>query len=345
MTSLVLERAGELTLRDITLPSTVGPHDVRIKMHTVGICGSDVHYYEHGAIGPFVVREPMVLGHEGAGTVVEIGDAVTNLRVGDRVCMEPGIPDPNSKASRLGLYNLDPAVRFWATPPIHGCLTEFVVHPAAYTYKLPDHISFAEGAMVEPLAVGMHAATKARIKPGEVAVVLGAGTIGMVTALAALAGGCGSVIITDVMQPKLDLAAKLGPITPVNVREQSVVEVVNTLTDGWGADIVFEASGNPLAAAQAIEPLCPGGCIVYVGMPGQPVPLDIVALAAKEARIETVFRYAHVYERAVGLLSSGRIDVKPLLTDRFAFEDSIKAFNHAAHMPPASVKVSITLPQ
>ncbi len=345
MTSLVLERAHVLKLRDIDVPSTLGPNDVRIKMHTVGICGSDVHYYEHGAIGQFVVREPMVLGHEGSGTVVEVGGAVRTLQAGDRVCMEPGIPDPNSRASRLGLYNLDPAVRFWATPPVHGCLTPFVVHPAAFTYKLPDQVSYPEGAMVEPLAVGMHAATKAQIKPGELAVVLGAGTIGMVTALAALAAGCGRVIITDIEQPKLDLAARLGPITPVNVREQSLAPVVEELTDGWGADVVFECSGNVRAAAAAIEPLCPGGRIVYIGMPGEPIPFDVVAAAAKEARVETVFRYAHVYPRAVALLAGGRIDVKPLLTDQFAFERSIEAFEFAAHMPPSSVKVSITLPQ
>jgi D-xylulose reductase len=155
--------------------------------------------------------------------------------------MEPGIPDPNSKATRLGLYNLDPAVVFWATPPIHGVLRPSVVHPANFTFKLPDNVSFAEGAMVEPLAVGMHAANKAEIKPGDVAVVMGVGPIGMVTALAALAGGCSRVIVSDVQQPKLDLAATLGPITPVNVAEQSLAEVAMDLTDGWGVDIVFEA--------------------------------------------------------------------------------------------------------
>jgi len=344
MVSLVLERVGELTLREIELPQEVGPHDVRIKMHTVGICGSDIHYYTHGAIGPFVVREPMVLGHEASGVVIEAGAAVTNLAVGDRVCMEPGIPDPTSRATRLGLYNLDPAVRFWATPPVHGCLTPYVVHPAAFTFKLPDTVSFAEGAMVEPLAVGMHAATKAQIKPGELAVVCGAGPIGMVTALAALAGGCSRVVITDVQQPKLDLAATLGPITPVNIAEQSVVDVVRELSDGWGADIVFEASGNARAAETAIEPLCPGGRIVYIGMPGAPITLDLVALQAKEARIETVFRYAHVYPRALELLGSGRINVKPLLTDRYAFAQSVEAFDYATHMRPDSVKIQITLP-
>ncbi len=259
MEALVLEKAKELNLRDIDIQEELGPHDVRIKLHTVGVCGSDVHYYETGRIGPFVVEEPMILGHEASGTIIEIGDEVKNLKVGDRVCMEPGVPDPNSKATRLGKYNLDPAVRFWATPPIHGVLRPEVVHPAAFTFKLPDNVSFAEGALVEPLAVGMHSANKAQIKPGDVAIVMGAGPIGMVTILAALAGGCGQIIVTDVVQPKLDLAATLGPVTPVNVNEENLVDVVNDITGGWGADIVFEASGNEKAAASVFDILAPGG--------------------------------------------------------------------------------------
>jgi len=345
MEALVLEKARELSLRDIQIPETVGPHDVRIALHTVGVCGSDVHYYDTGAIGQFVVREPMVLGHEASGTVVDIGSEVKSLKVGDRVCMEPGIPDPNSKATRLGIYNLDPSVRFWATPPIHGVLRPTVVHPEAFTFKLPDNVSFAEGAMVEPLAVGMHAANKAQIKPGDVAVVMGAGPIGMLTVLAALAGGCSRVIITDVQQPKLDLAATLGPVTPVNIAKESLKDVVMKLTDGWGADIVFEASGNSKAAAGVLDPLCPAGRVVFIGIPGAPIPFDISAAQVKEARIENVFRYAHVYPRAIALMGSGALDVKPLITNTFVFEDSIKAFDFALHMPPDQVKVQITLPQ
>src|SRR5690606_12681944 len=157
--------------------------------------------------GPFVVDAPMVLGHEAAGTVTEVGEGVTNLSVGDRVCMEPGVPDPTSRASRLGLYNIDPAVTFWATPPIHGVLTPSVIHPANYTFGLPDNVVFAEGARGVPCAVGRHAATKARIPPGDTAIVMGAGPIGTMVALAALAGGCSRVIISDLAQPKLDIAA------------------------------------------------------------------------------------------------------------------------------------------
>ena len=343
MQALVLERKGELSIREIALPTELGPNDVKIRIHTVGICGSDVHYYEYGAIGPFVVKEPMVLGHEASGTVVEVGQAVKNLKPGDRVCMEPGIPDPNSRASRLGIYNLDPAVRFWATPPIHGCLTPFVIHPAAYTFKLPENVSFAEGAMVEPLAVGMHAAVKAKIKPGDLAVVMGAGPIGIVTALAAIAGGCSQVVLTDVQQPKLDLAAALGPIRPVNVAKENLRGVIDDLTDGWGADIVFEASGAPPAIQALPEALCPGGRIVLVGLAIRPVAIDFVALSAKEASIETVFRYAHVYPRALALMGSGKIDVKPLISRTFEFRDSIEAFDFALKMPPDCVKAQIQL--
>lgn len=343
MEALVLEKKDLLALRDIDLDETLGPHDVRIALHTVGICGSDVHYYTHGAIGQFVVREPMVLGHEASGVVIEVGGEVSHLRVGDRVCMEPGIPDPNSKATLQGMYNLDPAVRFWATPPVHGILRPTVVHPAAFTFKLPDNVSYAEGAMVEPVAVGMHAATKARIKPGDLAIVMGAGPIGMVTALAALAGGCSQVIMTDVQQPKLDLAATLGPITPVNIAQQNLKEVVDEMTDGWGVNLVFECSGNEKAAAGVFASLCPGGAVVYVGIPLQPIAYDVAAAMVKEARVEHVFRYAHVYPRAIALMASGKLNVKPLITDTFRFAESVEAFDFAVNMPPTSVKAQIVV--
>jgi D-xylulose reductase len=344
MKALVLEETHKLSLRDFPINDPLGPHDVRIALRSVGICGSDVHYYQHGAIGPFVVREPMILGHEAAGVVMEVGDQVTHLKAGDRVCMEPGIPDPNSRATRQGMYNLDPSVRFWATPPVHGCLRPTVIHPAAFTFKLPTNVSFAEGAMVEPLAVGMHGVNKARIRPGDVAVVVGAGPIGMVTALAALAGGCGRAFVADVQEPKLELAGKYSGVTPVNVREQNLASLVREATDDWGADVVFEASGNERAIQGVFGPLCPGGCVVFIGMPIGPVALDIVAAQAKEARIETVFRYAHVFPRALELMGAGKIDVKPLITDRFAFEESIAAFDYASNMAPRSVKVQIELP-
>ena len=341
MKALILEKKNKIAIREVDVDESLGPFDVKIDIHTVGICGSDVHYYTRGAIGSFVVKEPMILGHEASGTVVETGAKVTNLQQGDRVCMEPGIPDPMSKASLLGMYNLDPAVVFWATPPVHGVTRTSVVHPAAFTFKLPDSVGFGEAAMVEPLAIGMHAAKKAAIKPGDTAVVTGAGTIGVVTALAALAGGCSRVIITDIKAEKLKIASGYKGIIPANPTSEDAVAKVMELTDGWGADIVFEASGSPAAAASAFDFIAPGGCVVFIGMPPGPVELDIVKAMSREVRIETIFRYANAYPRALALLGSGKIDLKPLITETYDFDDGIEAYDYAANPSPSSVKIQI----
>lgn len=343
MQALVLERKGVLSLRDIDLPLELGPDDVKISIHTVGVCGSDVHYYTHGAIGAFVVQEPMVLGHEAAGTIVEVGRNVKGLVPGDRVCMEPGIPDLSSRASKLGIYNVDPSVRFWATPPIHGVLTPFTVHPAAFTYKLPDNVSFAEGAMVEPFAIGMQAAARARIVPGDVAAVIGCGPIGIMVALAALAGGCSRVYVSDFSAEKLAIAGAYQGIIPVNIREHSLKDVVQSETDGWGADVVFEASGSARAYDGIFDVVRPGGALVMVGLPVEPVNFDVPAAISKEVRIETVFRYANIFDRALQLIASGKVDLKPLITETFAFDDSIKAFERAASARPSDVKLQILM--
>ncbi|TPK19314.1 NAD(P)-dependent alcohol dehydrogenase [Mesorhizobium sp. B2-5-9] len=343
MRALVLEKKGELSLREIALPLDVGPDDVRIAIHTVGVCGSDVHYYTHGAIGSYVVRAPMVLGHEAAGTIVEVGANVRSLKVGDRVCMEPGVPNVSSRATKLGIYNVDPDVTFWATPPVHGILAPFAVHPAAFTYRLPDNVSFAEGAMVEPFAIGMQAASRARIIPGDVAVVVGCGPIGIMIALAALAGGCSKVLISDFSAPKLTIAAQYAGIVPVNIGEQSLVDAVAAATDNWGADIVFEASGSPKAFADLFDVVRPGGAVVLVGLPVEPVALNVPAAISKEVRIETVFRYANIFDRALQLIASGKVDLKPLITGTYDFADSIKAFERAAEGNPQDVKLQILL--
>ncbi|MDQ0303649.1 D-xylulose reductase [Ancylobacter polymorphus] len=342
--ALVLEKKGELSLRDIDLPLEVGPDDVKISIHTVGVCGSDVHYYTHGAIGSFVVREPMVLGHEAAGTITAVGANVKNLKVGDRVCMEPGVPNMNSRATKLGIYNVDPDVRFWATPPIHGVLTPDVVHPAAFTYKLPANVSFAEGAMVEPFAVGLQAATRARITPGDVAVVIGCGPIGIMTALAALAGGCSRVYISDLSAPKLAIAGQYPGVHPVNITERPLAEVIAEETEGWGADVVFEASGSPRAYEGIFDIVRPGGTLVLIGMPVETTKFDVAAAIIKEARIETVFRYANNFDRAVNLIASGKVDLKPLISETFDFARSIEAFDRAAKGLPTDVKLQIVMP-
>lgn len=347
MKSLVLEEKLRLSLRDypIEREETMSAHDVRIKLHTVGICGSDVHYYTHGGAGIFQVKAPMILGHEASGTVVETGAAVKSLKVGDRVCMEPGIPDPNSRATRMGMYNVDPAVRFWATPPVHGVLRPTVVHPEIFTFKLPDNVSFAEAAMVEPLAVGVHASTKAQVKPGDVALVMGAGPIGLVTALAALAAGCARVFVSDIDDTKLAIASGLGSITPINVAKQDLVAEILRGTEGWGVEIVFECSGSPRATESVFDVLCPAGRVVFIGSQIHDINYNVGKAMVREARVEHVFRYAHVFPRCVAMLSSGAIDVKPLITRTFGFDESVHAFEIAASAPKGEVKMQILLPQ
>jgi len=343
--AVVLDRVKEISIRDIDIPGTLEPGDdeVAIAVKSVGICGSDVHYYEHGRIGDFVVNEPMILGHEAAGVVTKVGGGVHHLKVGDRVCMEPGIPDFSSRETMLGLYNLDPAVRFWATPPIHGCLTPQVVHPASLTYRLPDTVSFAEGAMVEPLAIGVFAAAKAHIQPGDRAVVTGAGTIGLMTAFAALAAGCAEVIVADIATAKLALLDGHPGIVTVDLTEENLVDTVLRRTGGRGADIMFEASGAPQPFEDLFKLLTRGGRAVLIGMPQKPVPIDVVALQVTGVSLTGIFRYANVWERTLNLMASGKIDMKPLISAVYPFDEAVAAFERAARKDPADVKIQIDL--
>ena len=243
------------------------------------------------------------------------------------------------------MYNVDPSVTFWATPPVHGCLTAEVIHPEAFTYKLPDNVSFAEGALVEPFAIGMQAASKAKIAPGDVAVVIGAGTIGIMVALAALAGGCSRVIVSDLVQEKLDIVGRYSGVTTVNARKENLAARVSDITSGWGADVVFEASGSAKAYDGMFDLVRPGGAVVLVGMPVDPINFDVIAAQVKEARIETMFRYANIYARAIELIASGKVDLKPLISGTFPFEESVEAFERAASGRPGDVKLQIKVRQ
>ncbi|MCD8349549.1 MAG: NAD(P)-dependent alcohol dehydrogenase [Planctomycetaceae bacterium] len=343
MKAVILERKGEIRIGDMPMQGTMTSDTVRISVKNVGICGSDVHYYTHGRIGPYVVDSPMILGHEAAGEVVEIGDNVTSLKVGDRVCMEPGIPNAKSRAAKLGLYNLDPDVVFWATPPVHGCLIEEVVHPAEYTYKLPDSMSLAEGAMVEPLAIGLQAAKKARIVPGDRAVVIGAGTIGVMCAVSALAGGCSQVFVIDNKAEKLAIVGSYEGVVPIDFSKQNPLDEVMRATDGWGVEVVMEASGAPPVYPDFVDYACPGGKAVLVGIPIDAVPFDIAKIQSKELDIASVFRYANMYPRAISLVGSGMIDVKRLISKVYPLNRAVEAFEHAAKMEPDVVKIQIEM--
>ncbi|KPA76766.1 putative d-xylulose reductase [Leptomonas pyrrhocoris] len=286
----------------------------------------------------------MILGHEASGTVVAVGPEVKNLKVGDRVALEPGIPRWNSTQTLNGIYNLDPDLTFFATPPIDGCMSTTVIHPSALCFKLPDNVSYEEGAMCEPIAVGMHSATKAGIKPGDVALVIGAGTIGIVTALSALAGGCSEVVICDVLDARLEMARRYPGLRPVNSKnKEELKKVVDEVTSGNGADRVFECTGNGAAYNLIYECAAPGATCVLVGMPIKPVVLDVVSSQAKEITFQTIFRYRNVYPKIIRLLSSGKLNVKPLISAKFPFKDSVKAYERALSRDPKDIKIMIQL--
>lgn len=343
MRALVLEKQQQLRLGEYPIEEQVGDDDVRIQIKSCGICGSDIHYYLHGRIGDFVVEEPMILGHEASGVVTEVGSHVHHLHPGDRVCMEPGIPDLKSKETLSGQYNIDPSVRFWATPPIHGCLRENVVHPAMFCFPISDAMSFGEGAMIEPLSIGMEAAKQAAIQPGDVAFVNGAGTIGIMTALSALAGGCSSVIIADVKQAKLDIAGRYRNIIPVNSAREDVRSFVQKATRGNGADRLFECSGFDGGYPSFLTTAAPGATAVLVGIPGGLVPLDVGYLQKMGITIKTVFRYVNEYPKAIAQVASGNIDVKPLISKVFPFDQAVSAYEFAAAGHEDVVKVMINL--
>lgn len=344
MKALVLKAKNKIAIEDFSIDEPLTPEDVRIQIKNVGICGSDVHYYLHGRIGDFIVDKPMVLGHEASGVVVEVGSAVRNLKTGDRVCMEPGIPSPGSPETFAGVYNLDPSVRFWATPPIHGCMRETVVHPGNFTFKLPDNVSLEEGALVEPVAIGVYSATTAAIQPGDTALVFGAGTIGIVTALAAMASGCSTVVLVDVKDKKLEIVRKNFPknIVCVNPAKESLEEAVFSIARG-GVDIVFEATGSLEVIGSFIRYLRPNGRAVMIGMPPQPAPFDVVAAQAKEIRVMHIFRYRNTYPRTIKMIASRTLNVRPLITHFFEFERAIEAFDFAAGMPEAAIKTMVRM--
>ncbi|KAK7198853.1 d-xylulose reductase [Novymonas esmeraldas] len=342
MQSLVLEKKGEITLRDVEVNDTLGPHDCRVKIHSVGICGSDVHFAEYGHIGPYYVKKPMILGHEASGTVVAVGTEVKNLKSGDRVALEPGIPRWDSVQTLNGLYNLDPEVTFFATPPVHGCTCVSVIHPAALCFKLPDNLSYEEGAMCEPTAVGMYAATKAGIRPGDIAFVIGSGTIGILTALSALAGGCSTAIVCDLQDDRLAVARQYPGVVAVNANNaKELRRVVDELTAKNGCDRVFECSGSGAAFGLVAEYAAPGATCVLVGMSVKPIQVDFVSLQAKEITFQTIFRYRNVYPNAIRLLSSGKINVKPLICARYPLKDGVKAYKRALQKDPKDIKIVI----
>ena len=304
----------------------IGPDDVMIKIQSVGVCGSDLHYYRTGAIGDFVVKFPFVLGHEAAGVVCETGANVTNLKVGDRVCMEPGVPCMKCEECLTGHYNLCKDVKFWATPPYDGVLSEYVAHPAAFTFKIPDNMSFTEGALVEPLAIGLHACNTGNVKLGQTVAIVGAGCIGLVTLLAAKAYGATRIIVGDVLDKRLEKARELGAIT-VNTKEEDFAAKVMALTNGRGADVSIDCAGFSATVDACLSSTKPAGMVIIVGLGADRVDgFNTSLMSTRELTVKSIFRYRNLYPTAINAIADGRINVGAIVSHRFKFDDTIDAF-------------------
>ncbi|CAM4061988.1 NAD(P)-dependent alcohol dehydrogenase [Deinococcus marmoris] len=343
----VLHGIRELKWETREVPSP-GPHEVRVRVRRIGVCGSDVHYYTHGRIGPFVVEAPLVLGHEVMGVVEALGPDVTGLQVGDRVALEPGYPCRRCAYCKRGEYNLCPHMTFMATPPVNGALGEYVVWPDDFAFKLPDSISDDAGALLEPLAVGIWAARKGNVGPGDSVAVFGAGPIGCTTIQAARAAGATTIIAVDLEDFRLELARKVGATHTINARHEDVLAVIRELTRGdlplshAGVDVSFETAGSLPTTRMTLAAPRPGGRAVLVGLPADPeVSLDIVSAASREVTLRGVFRYANCYPAAIALVASGAIDLDALVTHRYAFDQTPEAFEFADHEKKASMKVMI----
>lgn len=317
----VMNGVGKMGFVEREIPQPAD-NEVLVKLEYVGICGSDMHYYETGRIGDYVVEPPFVLGHEPGGVVVEIGKNVTHLKVGDRVALEPGKTCGHCEYCREGKYNLCPDVVFFATPPVDGVFQEYVVHEAALCFKLPENVDTLEGALIEPLAVGFHAANQGGAHAGQTAVVFGAGCIGLVSMMALKAEGVSRVYVVDIMQKRLDKAMELGATGVINSMNTDVQEEIGRLTEGKGVDLVIETAGMEVTTRQAIHVTKKGATIVLVGYSktGE-MTLPLSLALDKELTFKTVFRYRHIYPMAIEAVASGKVNLKGIVSNIFNFDD------------------------
>ena len=341
MKTAVMLGIGEMGFEERDIPQ-VKDDEVLVKLEYVGICGSDLHYYETGAIGDYVVEPPFVLGHEPGGTVVEVGKNVTHLKAGDRVALEPGKTCGHCEFCKTGRYNLCPDVVFFATPPVDGVFQEYVAHEADLCFKLPDNVSTLEGALIEPLAVGFHAAIQGDAHLGQKAVVMGAGCIGLVSMMALKARGVSEVYVVDIMEKRLKKALELGADGVINGAEENVEQKIRQITDGRGVDLVIETAGTEITTRQAISIAKKGSNIVLVGYSKSgEMTLPMSLVLDKELTFKTVFRYRHIYPLAIEAVAQGKVNLKGIVTDIFDLDDVQKAMDYSVNNKTDIVKAVI----
>lgn len=326
----VLSPSLTITTEERPIP-VPGPNEVLVEVKSVGICGSDIHYFEHGRIGPYVVETPLILGHEASGQIVAVGSDVEDIAPGTRVAMEPGVPCKDCEQCRAGRYNLCPDVIFFATPPVDGAFAQYVALDRDFVHPIPDHVSYDAAALMEPLSVGIWANRKAETGLGSRVLITGAGPIGIVCALVARASGAAEVTVTDTNAQRLRHAGDLGFSTadPGSAAALS------------GFTVLIECSGAPAAIAQGIRALGPAGTAILVGMaPNGNVELPVDLIQGREIWVTGTFRYANTYPTAVDLVSSGAVDLDALVSKTFTLDEVADALSYYKK-DPAAMKVVV----
>ena len=341
MKAAVLYRPKVLKFEDREVPSP-NPDEVLIKVKNVGICRSDVHYYVHGRIGSFIVKEPIILGHECSGEIVDKGKNVKDLEIGDRVIVEPGAPCRKCFYCKIGRYNLCDNIAFMGTPPTDGAFREYLTWPSDFVYKMPEGMTFEEGALIEPFSVGVYAVRRAGLLPGNSVAILGAGTIGLMTLLAAREAGASEIFITDIADHKLKLAKKFGAQKAINAKEEDVIESIMSLTNGFGVDIVFDAVGIEQTINQAIRIARKGGKVVIIGLGFEDLTATrIIDIPIKELDVLGIMRYVNVYRDAMKLAFSKKIPLQDLITHRLSFGELVRGMEIMEKDGENAIKIMI----
>lgn len=341
MTAAVLNKPLDMEIKQVPIPVPKAD-EALIKVYCIGVCGSDVHYYEHGRIGRYVVEQPIILGHELAGEVVQIGTDVQNVAVGDRVAVEPGVTCGRCEYCKSGRYNLCPDVVFMATPPVDGAWAEYVTIRSDFLFKLPEGISYEQGALLEPLSVGIHAMNRAKVTPADRVLVTGLGPIGLLAIQAAKMYGVSEIYASDIVPFRQELAKEMGATAVINPMEKSVKDAVQELTDGRGVTVVIESSGNGRAIGDGVQAVKRGGRIVLVGMPAvDDVPVNVNTIIDSELDVYGLFRYANTYPGAISALTNGSVDIEKVITHKFSLEQTKEAVELARTQKDTSIKVMI----
>ncbi|QPG96080.1 L-arabinitol 4-dehydrogenase [Epichloe festucae Fl1] len=337
-------RDAEPTAESVAAGSDLKPGEVTIAIRSTGICGSDVHFWHAGCIGPMIVTGDHILGHESAGDVIAVHPSVTDFKVGDRVAVEPNVICNACEPCLTGRYNGCDKVRFLSTPPVHGLLRRYVNHPAVWCHKIGT-MSYENGSMLEPLSVALAGMQRAKMQLGDAVLICGAGPIGLISLLCCAAGGASPLVITDISESRLAFAKELCPrVVTHKIEGASPEDTAKAIVASFGGvepALTMECTGVESSINAAIWATKFGGKVFIIGVGKNEINIAFMRASVREVDIQFQYRYCNTWPRAIRLVESGVIDMSKLVTHRFKLEDALKAFETSADPKSGAIKVQI----